>query len=837
MSVIDKIKLDGTTYDVGKTPDTTLAVSGSPADAAKVGTELDKKVDKVTGKGLSTEDYTTAEKTKLAGLTQIEVDDTLSVEGRAADAKEAGDKINELKNGLANNIAFINDPTTPLFLDWEIGAVNGTTGANSSSTVKMRCGYCDYQALATEGFDEFTVSLDSGYKYYIVFINANKTEVVYSPTPSWTTASARAFKISDYPNAKYFRIMFQRTDNTIQTGDEAHIRVLTDGGYSDFYNKTNANIIEINDNQILFYPELESGVYDTTTGEKITGTAGVHYRFKNLIPIEEIYTKDLQPASGYMIYAAEFSYANDTYTFVRTKIIQSSGKVSSAFERGIVALGITILKNDYTRSTAAQIKEAFPLRQLKSWWVENQPVISEHIANDIIVFFGKGEYPTISDLNANSISVTFSDKNLIVIDTAGTKNFTPSEIMAAAALYQGVTVDTENRIISGIELKFVYDLESRTIKFYNAYNKMGMYEINLLTHMYTSHNSGIIYDWNVDKLTKQNKSSIDTMWPIVFSVIPSYFETQVETAIGNYRSDLESAGRTGDSFIFITDVHWEGNWKHSPALLRYLVEKADVDMIICGGDLIDGSETYTDRSANYLRASVDAFRESGVPVLVAKGNHDRNSAYNTWSSDVYFSENKYFALAQKPNALNGCVYGGDCYFYYDKVSTKTRYIVLDSGVNNGSPEYAITSAEISWMGSVIDATPADYHIIVIVHSLGTYRSISDPVVPGTNDFVYSASATSMLNALDAKLTDHMIEAVFFGHTHYDANYETAGGIPLISTNSDAKWQYYGMTNPVDGTIDAQCFDVVTIDYQADDNGKKHIYMRRVGRGSDRTIEY
>jgi len=38
------------------------------ADKTYVDTELGKKVDKVTGKGLSTEDYTTAEKTKLAGI-------------------------------------------------------------------------------------------------------------------------------------------------------------------------------------------------------------------------------------------------------------------------------------------------------------------------------------------------------------------------------------------------------------------------------------------------------------------------------------------------------------------------------------------------------------------------------------------------------------------------------------------------------------------------------------------------------------------------------------------------------------------------------------------------
>lgn len=119
MSVIDKIKLDGTTYDVGKTPDTTLAVSGSPADAATVGTELDKKVDKVTGKGLSTEDFTTAEKTKLAGIaegaTKISIDNTLTQSGQAADAKATGDKIAELKEDLDENVSDLKSAITDSF--------------------------------------------------------------------------------------------------------------------------------------------------------------------------------------------------------------------------------------------------------------------------------------------------------------------------------------------------------------------------------------------------------------------------------------------------------------------------------------------------------------------------------------------------------------------------------------------------------------------------------------------------------------------------------------------------------------------------------------------------
>lgn len=65
----------------GASTDITLSQVGKPADAAAVGealsgyateayvsSQINTKVDKVDGKGLSTNDYTTAEKTKLSGI-------------------------------------------------------------------------------------------------------------------------------------------------------------------------------------------------------------------------------------------------------------------------------------------------------------------------------------------------------------------------------------------------------------------------------------------------------------------------------------------------------------------------------------------------------------------------------------------------------------------------------------------------------------------------------------------------------------------------------------------------------------------------------------------------
>lgn len=76
--------VDGSGADADKT--TITLKSGTSATVLKSHQDISGKVDKVTGKGLSTEDYTTEEKTKLAGVAagaQVNVIETVKVNGTA----------------------------------------------------------------------------------------------------------------------------------------------------------------------------------------------------------------------------------------------------------------------------------------------------------------------------------------------------------------------------------------------------------------------------------------------------------------------------------------------------------------------------------------------------------------------------------------------------------------------------------------------------------------------------------------------------------------------------------------------------------------------------------
>ena len=70
LSKSDKTKLDGIAEGANKTTvDSVLSSSSeNPVQNKVINTALGNKVDKVSGKGLSTNDYTTAEKTKLSGI-------------------------------------------------------------------------------------------------------------------------------------------------------------------------------------------------------------------------------------------------------------------------------------------------------------------------------------------------------------------------------------------------------------------------------------------------------------------------------------------------------------------------------------------------------------------------------------------------------------------------------------------------------------------------------------------------------------------------------------------------------------------------------------------------
>jgi trimeric autotransporter adhesin len=135
------------------TADVTTALA-LKANATDVTTALDLKVDKVTGKALSTNDYTTAEKTKLAAITGTNTgDQDLSALAIAADVSAAlALKANtaEVNSALDTKVSSA-DATAALALKANIADVNAAlalkaNGANVANSLALKANTADVNA-------------------------------------------------------------------------------------------------------------------------------------------------------------------------------------------------------------------------------------------------------------------------------------------------------------------------------------------------------------------------------------------------------------------------------------------------------------------------------------------------------------------------------------------------------------------------------------------------------------------------------------------------------------------------------------------------------------------
>ena len=146
-----------------------------------------------------------------------------------------------------------------------------------------------------------------------------------------------------------------------------------------------------------------------------------------------------------------------------------------------------------------------------------------------------------------------------------------------------------------------------------------------------------------------------------------YFGIQSEII----KQELDKQSADAVNYIFITDLHYDGNKTadYSVALFNQMdlvVDMANtddsIDFIAIGGDIIEGTTT-GENAINLIQTILEPLKNSIKPVLVMIGNHDDNS-YGSWSA--YIGESNFNAGKSD-----------DSYFAADKLISKYQW---DEGI-------------------------------------------------------------------------------------------------------------------------------------------------------------
>lgn len=339
----------------------------------------------------------------------------------------------------------------------------------------------------------------------------------------------------------------------------------------------------------------------------------------------------------------------------------------------------------------------------------------------------------------------------------------------------------------------------------------------------------IIVEFGGGHIRTKNFDSSDIGGNVV-GKLPSYWKTYLDAKLDAIHSAELSLGRNGSSFIFITDTHWNDNYKKSPAIIKYLLDNTDIEDVICGGDVIVGHGERTPKMAEMMDF---AGRFKYIPAEFLVGNHDYNTSdqpKTDWANRITPEEHYRMCIAMSERnttydqtddtyvSESGYSFNEGRYPEYfgikDIESQKIRYIFLDStcvhkSVQDGMTDnhLRISDAQLEWMQDRIEELEAGWTVLVFSH-IGISNS------PNANNGFWPVGE-QIRDAIDEIYDDvnATIAGVICGHCHKDLNYlSTAKGYPFISTTCDARKQSQAGNDPNGyssdgGDTDEQAFDI------------------------------
>ena len=326
-----------------------------------------------------------------------------------------------------------------------------------------------------------------------------------------------------------------------------------------------------------------------------------------------------------------------------------------------------------------------------------------------------------------------------------------------------------------------------------------------------------------DTITDTAPSTAAASW----ASVPSCWQTHIDARLDDVNTAMANAAGSRSAFLFYSDAHWTYNNQQSPALLKYLCMNTPIKKVIFGGDIIDNESDL---------AYVDEWREQVAQLPwhhSVVGNHD-DSLDDTGGSGDAWGLDEAYDLLLKPEVTEDVAVGGKTYYHIDVTAEKTRYLFLDTATSKGN--ILNDPAQEAWLKQTLLSTPAGWHIICVSHQWWNTVHNADGSYTHTDTCTMGAGKVfALIDAYNARTGDFAacrgrVEFCIGGHLHWDADFTSPGGIPVILVETDSKRVRSGLSCTL-GTVTENSVNAIVADYAA---GVVHVI--RIGRGSSRTVQ-
>lgn len=289
----------------------------------------------------------------------------------------------------------------------------------------------------------------------------------------------------------------------------------------------------------------------------------------------------------------------------------------------------------------------------------------------------------------------------------------------------------------------------------------------------------------------------------------AYYTQHLNEKINRIKA-IQDEHEIAESFFFITDLHWEANYKHSPYLVQKVKKATGINKINFGGDYTAQDYEDTQEALDWMKQCIKSFNVAEYYAIL--GNHELNTQHWRGTPEISFDDSNKVVNDNRFEAP---------YFYVANEENKIIGIYLNSNDLSSDIE------QKTWFTSLITSYDEGWTALIFSHMFYTESA---------TDGIRRHSAGEALNDLILTNRDDIqcsIAGVFSGHVHTD-NLQTYDNFyTATATMCDCSITYslhdYERSYR---TAEDQAFDVVQVDTSA-----KHVYLTRIGAGSDREYDY